>query len=359
MTAEMGVPRVYSMLPLLVLLSCFGACGGAAAVDETYLLEVSRQPSAQGAVGQPLARQPGVRLNVAGSGETATADLVGNVYVTASLISVSSKNPGSLPSGLAPLPPAPENPILIGNPRVLARCGLAQYTDLRIDTMGTFQLSFRALMASALTANASRAIGILHGEAHRLELVKQPRSCQIRVPIRVAPSIAILDAAGNAVETGPESQLVIVAFIESSRPLQNQPHVKTFPANETRKAAFRGMMQMTALMVDSEGEDIVVRFEAEESGSHYSKSNILGVSSDPFIASDGPVALRVVVNMSAVVGAQEPFSMQPVVRLASINGTTYTYKPLSGDIVIGITLLFSSISLTLLQCVYLFLDAKR
>jgi hypothetical protein len=29
----------------------------------------------------------------------ATADLVGNVYVTASLLSISSSNPGSLPTG--------------------------------------------------------------------------------------------------------------------------------------------------------------------------------------------------------------------------------------------------------------------
>ena len=201
--------------------------------------------------------------------------------------------------------------------------------------MGTFELSFQALMASKLSANASRAIGIIHGAANRLELVKQPRSAQIRVPVRVAPSISILDAASNTVETGPGSELVIVAFVLSSRPLPDQPQVQTYPSNETRKAAFRGVMQMSALMVDSEGTDIVVRFEAEESGRHYTKSSISGVSSEPFTASGVAHALRVVSNMSAVVGAREPFSIQPVVRLASINGTTYTYRPLSGDVVVG------------------------
>lgn len=325
--------RVFSQrlcIPFL-LLCCFAA----AAADEEYSLEISRQPSALGAVGTPLARQPGVRLSVANSGDTATADLVGNVYVTASLVSVSARNPGSLPSGLAPLPPPPENPTLLGNMRVLAKCGIAQFTDLRIDTMGTFELSFQALMASKLSANASRAIGIIHGAANRLELVKQPRSAQIRVPVRVAPSISILDAASNTVETGPGSELVIVAFVLSSRPLPDQPQVQTYPSNETRKAAFRGVMQMSALMVDSEGTDIVVRFEAEESGRHYTKSSISGVSSEPFTASGVAHALRVVSNMSAVVGAREPFSIQPVVRLASINGTTYTYRPLSGDVVVG------------------------
>ena len=332
----LAVLRVMAALSLLMFVGLTVVAGAVSPAEpKAYQLEIKRQPSLLSAVGEPLARQPGVRLKVAGSGETATADLVGNVFVTASLVSVSSSNPGSLPSGLAPLPPPPENPTLLGNPRVLARCGVAQYTDLRIDTMGTFKLSFRALMASAESANASLAIGVIHGVAHRLAIIKQPRSAQIRVPLRVPPSISILDAADNTVETGPESQLVIVAFVSASVPLPNQPGVRTYPANETRKAAFRGTVQMSTLMVDSEGTDIVMRFEAEAAGSHYSKSRILGVSAEPFTASDVPEALIVLVNSSGVAGAREPFEVQPVVRLATRNGTTYTYSPLGGDVVVG------------------------
>ena len=79
-----------------------------------YFVQLHRQPSTLGAVGAPLARQPGVTLRAV-AGELATADLIGNVYVTASLVSISSENPGSLSSSLADLPPPPENPVLIGN----------------------------------------------------------------------------------------------------------------------------------------------------------------------------------------------------------------------------------------------------
>ena len=43
--------------------------------------------------------------------------------------------------GLAPLPLPPKNPVLLGNHRVLALCGTAQFTDLRIETKGTFKVA--------------------------------------------------------------------------------------------------------------------------------------------------------------------------------------------------------------------------
>ena len=79
--------------------------------------------------------------------------------------------------------------------------------------MGTFQLQFRALILSTVLTNSSVFIGVIHGAAHRLKMIIEPRGAQIRVPFSVAPYLQILDPADNVVETGPDSELVIVAFV--------------------------------------------------------------------------------------------------------------------------------------------------
>ena len=141
------------------------------------------------------------------------------------------------------------------------------------------------------------------------------------MPFGVPPFVQIQDAAGNQVETGPESEMVIVAFVATSKPLRGQPPVKTLPLNETRKAAFRGTVKMSSLMVDSEATDIVLRFEAEaqREGAHYSHSQVMGVSSEGFTAANVPARLRIVRNVSSVVGSREPFPVQPVLRLSLIH----------------------------------------
>jgi hypothetical protein len=237
-------------------------------------------------------------------------------------------------TGLAPLPPPPENPVLLGNPRVLAECGNAQYTDLRIETMGTFQLHFRALILSTISVNNSVSIGVIHGIAHRLEIIMEPRSAQIRLPFRIPPSLQILDAANNVVETGADSELIMVAFVRSSNQLPNQPEVQTYPTNETRKVAYRGRVKMSNILLDSEATDIVLNFQAERPGGHYSQSGIIGTTSAPFVATDVPSALKIMVNMSSVTGAKEPFKVQPVVSLESINGTVFTFVPPGRSIVV-------------------------
>ena len=224
--------------------------------------------------------------------------------------------------------------MLLGNPRVMAECGTAQYTDLRIETMGTFQLQFRALILSAISANNSVSIGVIHGAAYRLSIIMEPRSVQIRLPFRIPPSLQILDAAGNVVETGADSELIIVAFVSSSTQLPNQPEVQTYPANETRKAAYRGTVKMSNIMLDSEGTDVLLRFQAERPGSHYSQSTVIGATAAPFVASDVPYALKIMVNISSVTGAREPFAVQPVVRLETVNGTVFTFVPPGRSIVV-------------------------
>jgi hypothetical protein len=295
-------------------------------------VHVHRQPSFFGAVGAPLQRQPGVTLRMA-TGEPATADLAGNVYVTASLMSISSSNPGSLPSELAPLPPIPENPILLGNIRVLAKCGIAQYTDLQIETVGTFKLSFSAPLLSNVFSNTTLSIGVMHGTARRLVILTQPRGVEIRVLFAVPPFLHIVDAAGNLVETGPDSELTIVASVASSKPLSLQPLVQTFPRNETQKAAHRGVVKMSNLMLDSEGNDIVLRFQAGTS--NYSSSlsqpasirpDVIEAFSAPLIASGPAYALEVMWATPPAVGARETFAPQPQVRIQSVNGTLYTHS---------------------------------
>jgi len=224
--------------------------------------------------------------------------------------------------------------VLLGNPQVLAECGTAQYTDLRIETMGTFQLQFRALILSTISANNSVSIGVIHGIAHRLEIIMEPRSAQIRLPFRIPPSLQILDAANNVVETGADSELIMVAFVRSSNQLPNQPEVQTYPTNETRKVAYRGRVKMSNILLDSEATDIVLNFQAERPGGHYSQSGIIGTTSAPFVATDVPSALKIMVNMSSVTGAKEPFKVQPVVSLESINGTVFTFVPPGRSIVV-------------------------
>ena len=219
---------------------------------------------------------------------------------------------------------------------------------MRIETKGTFKIEFRALIAGIVSANQTKPIGIIHGSANKLALITQPRSVQVGVPFGVPPFVQIQDAAGNQVETGPESEMVIVAFVATSKPLRGQPPVKTLPLNETRKAAFRGTVKMSSLMVDSEATDIVLRFEAEaqREGAHYSHSQVMGVSSEGFTAANVPARLRIVRNVSSVVGSREPFPVQPVLRLETSNATVYTYSPPGQQIVVIAALDTSDVKLS-------------
>jgi hypothetical protein len=239
-------------------------------------LDFQNQPGT-GAAGSPI---PAVRVEVQNSQGGMVSE--GSVGVTVAL--------AGNPTGAT----------LSGTLTVIASNGVATFSNLRIDQVGS-GYTLRAT-AEALTPAESAPFSIVAGTASRLTIATQPSpTAKSGAMLEVQPRIQIQDAEGNTVDA---------AGVEITAVLQGSG--ATLQGNRTVTTNSAGLAIFTDLGLSGENGTYTVLFAAP---------GLTSVASNNIALTGGaPAGLALIQQPSPTAAAGQDFGRQPVVQLLDAEG---------------------------------------
>jgi hypothetical protein len=167
---------------------------------------------------------------------------------------------GSSASVTVELASAPPDSPLLGTTTVTASSGVATFSDLRLEKVGSYTLSG---FSGGLPRATSSAFTISPGAAARLAFTVQPSSVENGAPIAPAAKVAVQDTFGNTVTTATD----VITMVLSARPAGG-----TLSGN-TAVAATGGEAAFSNLRIDIPGDGYALRA---------SSGTLAPATSDPF-----------------------------------------------------------------------------
>ena len=182
---------------------------------------------------------------------------------------------------------------LSGTTSIPGRCGAATFTDLQIDTVGSYVLRVTASLAGSVSSFAALApLVVIHGEPSRLYLSTPPAGFKAGRPFKVQPTVSVLDVGGNAVAAG--SPGVWARCLPSACVLTQNYR----PLAAVFQPAAGGAAGFAALGVQARIYPAKLRFYAQ---------GLAAVDSDPFSVMDAPYRIAILAQPPPTAQAGVPF----------------------------------------------------
>ncbi len=103
-----------------------------------------------------------------------------------------------------------------GTTTIAAAGGVATFTNLGIDLVGTKHLTATATFSGGTTSAVSNSFAITHGAAHAVVFARQPSATSVsQVPFAQQPKLVIQDTWGNTVTTGADAAAQVFMALTS------------------------------------------------------------------------------------------------------------------------------------------------
>ena len=204
---------------------------------------------------------------------------------------------------------------LAGDVDIAAAAGVATFTDLNINLVGTNEvLRFSAGMNGG-TVDSAPNFTITHGAADHLTVTTQPSAATVsNVNFAQQPVVEVRDAQGNVVTTGNDATQTITASLNvGTGALAGDVDIAAV-AGDVDIAAVAGVATFTDLNINLVGTNKVLRFSAGMNGGT--------VDSGAFTITHA-AATRLVIT-TAPSASTVNFAQQPVVEVRDAQGNVVT-----------------------------------
>ena len=187
--------------------------------------------------------------------------------------------------------------------------GLATFTGLNVESMGTLQLRF----ASASVADVlSESFTVRHGPASKLVFVSNPTSARSDGPFASSPVLRILDQYDNAVTTGPT--FTVTASVISS----NSGDVQSLTSNQQASASGTEFLIFNGINLKGPIGDYTLRYTATDG------TNTFLIDSAAIALGFGAPSQLNIATTADVARAGEAFGQLPVVEIQDSAGNIVT-----------------------------------
>ncbi|HET9707449.1 MAG TPA: hypothetical protein VFP39_04005 [Gemmatimonadales bacterium] len=210
----------------------------------------------------------------------------------------------------------PASGILSGTTSVAAVAGVASFSNLKIDKMGTGYTLVAS--SSGLTSAQSAPFDILVGVASKLAVTVGPVNTVAGVPITPAIQISAQDAAGNLVPTfvGGITLAIKSGTGTSGATLRGTATV----------GAVAGVATFSTVNIDKSGNGYVL---------NASSTGLTGVSTSAFNITAGP-AVVLLYTVQPALAQKSGTSLTPTIKVAAIDSMLNTVTTFTSNITIAI-----------------------
>ena len=200
---------------------------------------------------------------------------------------------------------------------VVGADGVARFTDLAINIVGTYKLTFK--LGSSIAVD-SAAFDVVQGPIAMIKYVTQPGDGLFGQPLSIQPSVSLMDLGGNAVKGSPWLHIQL-----RSGEGELSGCDRAFAPADTGTVQFAGC----TISGGSSGERTLVVQTVEQGNiltGVITGNEILSLISEPFIVSGPPSSIILTTPAS---GARRgiPFTVQPVVTILDSSGHLVAYTP--------------------------------
>ena len=212
------------------------------------------------------------------------------------------------------------NAALTGVTDLIAAKGKAEFTDLRINVIGTYNLLFQTSTFGGRQPVTVEATDLQVSKAEALQVVTQAARAATGAVFRQQPSVKITSSAGETVSAATHSVTAQIASDSTCTGLksESQNRSSATPSMIAYVVAVRGVATFTDLSIDS-SPSAVCKLSFTLSLGNNGSSPFISTSSALFsVVASGPV-LSVVTQPGAAVG-NEAFNRQPTVILKDQGG---------------------------------------
>ena len=215
----------------------------------------------------------------------------------------------------------PSSGTLSGVAGIAATAGTATFSGLSIDAAGAGYVLTAS--STGLTSAASNAFAVSSGAATQLVFQTQPIGGTADSSLAQQPVVAIKDASGNTVTSGPDSSAAVTISLSSG----------TSPLNGTLTVnAINGIATFTDLSLSTAGAKALTATATLSSISR-------NVASSPFTIAAGSATQLVFQTQPGGGSAGAAWTQQPVVHVMDSSGNLVTTGP---DSTASVTLALSS-----------------
>ncbi|EKX53222.1 hypothetical protein GUITHDRAFT_100931 [Guillardia theta CCMP2712] len=274
-----------------------------ASADSDHFLVKPAAPSSLLLVQQPAAPAPGEPLGT--QPRVALKDKFGNLCVDAQVKVTATIDHSSRSISIK------------GQETAGFQDGYAAFTDLRVDTAGSFRLNFTVDEDEAISV-ASNLLTLTPSTAWDISMLRQPDGIMSMARLQRSPAVAIRDKGGNLVALSGVPITVALRSTLVSLSLSNRTVLTE-----------AGVAVFTDIVIMGKEKHVSLSFTTQKGllDSSWAYDEIVSVFSDQFDVAGAPYNLSVEMNVERYVRAGAPFVRQPVIRVIDTNNLTASWCP--------------------------------